>query len=589
MQRFFRLYGRVIGLLAPERGLVVVLTVSNLAMAAMQFAEPMLFGRVIDLLAGSSQRPAEDVWRDAAVVLGIWGLVGLANILGSILVALYADRMAHRNRLAAMARYFEHVMELPLAYHRGTHSGRLLKVMMTGAANLFALWLSFFREHLSTFVAFTVLLPMTLFMNWRLASLLLILVIVFSVLTLLVFQHTYAAQDEVEQQHSELAARASDALTNVLLVQSFVRLAIEAGELRNVMRKVLAAQFPVLNWWALVTVLSRAASTITVIAIFVLGTWLHLRGQASVGDIVSFMGFATLLIGRMEQAMGFVNSTFTQAPSLADFFEVLDTSSPLADKPDAIALEKVQGRVTFEDVSFAYGERVAVKDFSLDVAPGTVVALVGPTGAGKSTAVGLLYRLWDPVKGAVRIDGHDLRDLKLASLRHHIGVVFQDSAMFFRSIADNLVVGKPDATAEEIEAAAKLAEAHDFIMAQPQGYDTLIGERGATLSGGERQRLAIARALLKNPPILILDEATSALDAVTEARVQKALGVLMKGRTTFIIAHRLSTIRNADLILLMDHGRIIEQGSFDALVAQGGRFAELFRTQFGEHTPSLSR
>jgi ATP-binding cassette, subfamily B, beta-glucan exporter len=588
MQRFFRLYGRVIGLLAPERGLVIVLTVANLAVAAMQFAEPMLFGRVVDLLTGSSQRPAGDVWRDAAIVLGIWGLVGLANVVGSILVALYADRMAHRNRLAAMARYFEHVMELPLAYHRGTHSGRLLKVMMTGATNLFALWLSFFREHLSTFVAFTVLLPMTLFMNWRLASLLLVLVVVFSVLTLLVFQHTYAAQDEVEQQHSELAARAADALSNVLLVQSFVRLAIEAGELRNVMRKVLAAQFPVLNWWALVTVLSRAASTVTVISIFVLGTWLHLRGQASVGDIVSFMGFATLLIGRMEQAMSFVNQTFSQAPSLADFFEVLDARSPLADKPGAIELEKVDGRVAFDNVNFAYGERVAVKDFSLDVAPGTVVALVGPTGAGKSTAVGLLYRLWDPVEGAVRIDGHDLRDLKLDSLRHYIGVVFQDSAMFFRSIADNLVVGKPDATAAEIEAAAKLAEAHDFIMAQPQGYDTLIGERGATLSGGERQRLAIARALLKNPPILILDEATSALDAVTEARVQKALGVLMKGRTTFIIAHRLSTIRNADLILLMDHGRIIEQGSFDALVAQGGRFAELFRTQFGD-AASLSR
>jgi len=582
MGHFLRLYGRVIGLLAPERGLVVTLTIANLALAAMQFAEPMLFGRVIDLLAGSSAREAQAVWLDAAWLLGIWALVGLANIVASILVALHADRMAHRNRLAAMARYFEHVMELPLGFHRGTHSGRLLKIMMTGASHLFQLWLSFFREHLSTFVAFLVLLPMTVLMNWRLASLLLLLMAVFAVLTLLVVRHTYAAQDEVEERHSELAARAADALGNVLLVQSFVRLAIEAGELRDVMRRVLAAQFPVLNWWALVTVLSRAASTVTVIAIFVLGTWLHLHGEASVGDIVSFMGFATLLIGRMEQAVGFVSTTFAQAPALAEFFEVLDTQTPLADKPGALALEKVEGRVSFENVSFFYGERAAVQDFSLEVAPGTVVALVGPTGAGKSTAVGLLYRLWDPQQGVVRIDGHDLRDLTLASLRRHIGVVFQDSAMFFRSIADNLRVGKPDASDAELEAAARQAEAHEFITVQPQGYHTLIGERGATLSGGERQRLAIARALLKDPPVLILDEATSALDALTEAKVQKALGVLMQGRTTFIIAHRLSTIRNADLILLMDHGRIVERGSFDALIAQGGRFAELFRTQFGE-------
>jgi len=581
MGGFFRLYGRVLGLLAPERGLVVILAIANLALAAMQFAEPMLFGRVIDLLSGSAARPPDEVWRDAALLLGIWAAVGLGNIAAGILVALHADRMAHRNRLAAMARYFEHVMELPLAYHRGTHSGRLLKVMMTGASHLFILWLSFFREHLSTFVAFTVLLPMTLFMNWRLALLLLVLIVVFAILTLVVVQHTYAAQGEVEERHSELASRAANALGNVLLVQSFVRLAIETGELRDVMRRVLAAQFPVLNWWALVTVLSRAAATITVIAIFVLGTWLHLKGQASVGEIVSFMGFATLLIGRMEQAMGFVNQTFAQAPALREFFEVLDTGSPLADKPGAVELANVRGHVSFEHATFSYGERVAVDDFTLDVAPGTVVALVGPTGAGKSSAVGLLYRLWDPQRGSIKIDGHDLRDLMLSSLRRNIGVVFQDSAMFFRSIADNLRVGKPDATDAELEAAAKLAEAHEFIIEQPQGYNTMIGERGATLSGGERQRLGIARALLKNPPVLILDEATSALDAITEAKVQKALGVLMQGRTTFIIAHRLSTIRNADLILLMDHGRIIEQGSFDALVAKGGRFAELFRTQFG--------
>ena len=581
MGSFLRTYGRALGLLRPERGLVIILALANVALAAMQFAEPMLFGRVVDLLNHSDRLPAAEVWRGTVLLLGIWAAVGLASIGANILVALHADRMAHRNKLMVMANYFEHVLSLPLAFHRDTHSGRLIKVMMSGVTQLFWQWLSFFREHLSTFVSLLVLLPLTMVLNWRLGALLMALIAVFAVLTLLVVRHTYTAQGEVEEYQSELAQRASDALGNVLLVQSFVRLALEVTQLHDVIRRVLAVQFPVLNWWALVIVLSRAAATITVIAVFMLGSWLHLNGQASVGEIVSFMGFATLLIGRLEQAMTFTSQMFLHLHGLREFFEVLDTRSPLVERPDALDLGRVEGRVEFDHATFGYGERPAVEDLTLLAEPGQVVALVGPTGAGKTTAVGLLHRLWDPQSGRIRIDGHDLRDVTLTSLRRNIGVVFQDSAMFFRSIADNLRVGKPDASDAELEQAARLAEAHDFILRQPQGYHTMIGERGATLSGGERQRLAIARALLKDPPILILDEATSALDAVTEAKVQKALATLMQGRTTFIIAHRLSTIRNADVILLLDRGRIIERGSFDQLVAQGGRFAELFRTQFG--------
>ncbi|MGH7209850.1 MAG: ABC transporter ATP-binding protein, partial [Acetobacteraceae bacterium] len=220
-----------------------------------------------------------------------------------------------------------------------------------------------------------------------------------------------------------------------------------------------------------------------------------------------------------------------------------------------------------------------LSDVAFTARPGTAVALVGPTGAGKSTAMALLERLWDPTEGRVLIDGQDIKGVTLESLRAAIGVVFQESMLFNRTIRDNLLVGRPDATQEEVEHACRLADAHDFIMRQPRGYDTLIGERGSTLSGGQRQRLAIARALLKNPPILILDEATSALDAATEARVSRALRNLMRGRTTFIIAHRLSTVRDADEILVFDAGKIVERGNFDSLLARGGVFAELVRTQ----------
>jgi ATP-binding cassette subfamily B protein len=276
-----------------------------------------------------------------------------------------------------------------------------------------------------------------------------------------------------------------------------------------------------------------------------------------------------------------------QAPALEQFFNVMDARSSVPEKPNATSLNRVEGAVRFEQVAFAYpgGPRI-LDGIEFEAPPGRTIALVGQTGAGKSTAMSLLQRLWDPVEGRITLDGHDLRDLSLDSLRRNIGVVFQEALLFNRSIRDNLLVGRPDATQEEIERACRMAEAQEFIARKPQGYDTMVGERGSALSGGQRQRLAIARALLKDPPVLILDEATSALDAATEARVQKALKALMAGRTTFIIAHRLSTVRDADEILVFDGGKVVERGDFETLVRQGGRFAELVRTQLASPEPA---
>lgn len=577
---FFRVYGRVIGLLRAEKGLAVTLAIANIAVAGLQFYEPVLFGKVIDLLSNARGRPVEQLWHDAREILGLWALVGIGGIVANMVVSLQADRMAHRRRLGAMATYFQHLLMLPFSFHNAQHSGRLIKIMLTGVDNLFGIWLSFFRENLATLVALFIMLPLSMFMNWRLGLLLLVLILFFAVTNIWVVSKTDRLQKKVEDLHSELAGRAGDALGNINLIQSFVRLAAETSEMHRIIGQTLQAQFPVLNWWAFLSVLTRAASTITVILIFVLGTWLYTRGEATVGEIVSFMGFATMLIGRMDQASGFVSRIFFQMPSLGDFFRVLDSQSSVPDKPNGIDLGRARGDVEFDDISFSYdGKRPALVHFSLKVPAGSTVAFVGPTGAGKSTALSLLHRMWDAQSGVIRIDGIDHRDIRLESLRRNIGVVFQDSTMFYRSIADNLRIGKPDATQAELEEAARLAEAHDFIMRQPQGYETLVGERGTTLSGGERQRLAIARALLKNPPILILDEATSALDSVTEARIQKALKTLMQGRTTFVIAHRLSTIRDADQVVVFEHGRVVEQGAYQALIGQGGAFARLVATQ----------
>ena len=577
---FFRVYGRVIGLLRDERRLAILLAVANIAVAALQFYEPVLLGRVVDLLTGARGRSNEALWHDAKVLLIVWAAVGIGGIVANIVVSLQADRMAHRRRLGAMAHYFEHVLVLPFAFHNAQHSGRLLKIMLTGVDHLFGIWLSFFRENLATFVALFIMLPLSLFMNWRLGLLLIVLIVFFAVANAWVVSKTDRLQARVEEYHSELAGRASDALGNIHLIQSFVRLGAEAGEMHSIIRRTLEAQYPVLNWWALLSVLTRAASTVTVIMIFVLGTWLFTQDMATAGEIVSFMGFATMLIGRMDQASGFVSRVFFQMPALADFFRILDQQSTVVDRPNGVDIGRAKGNVDFEDVSFSYdGLRPALAHFTLNVPAGTAVAFVGPTGAGKSTALSLLHRMWDQQSGVISVDGVDHRDIRLESLRRNIGVVFQDSTMFYRSIGDNLRIGKPDATQAEIEQAAKLAEAHDFIMRQPNGYETLVGERGTTLSGGERQRLAIARALLKNPPILILDEATSALDSQTEARIQKALKVLMQGRTTFVIAHRLSTIRDADQVVVLEHGKMAEHGTYAELMARGGVFANLVATQ----------
>jgi ATP-binding cassette, subfamily B, beta-glucan exporter len=584
---FLQIYRRVLALLAPEKGLAITLALANLALASMTFVGPLLFGRIVDTLAGSGSRPGEETWRQTLALLGIWGSVAVVSIGAGILVALHADRLAQRRRLAAMSQYFEHVLRLPSAFHGASHSGRQLKIMWQGADTLFGLWLSFLRENLATFTALFVLLPLTLLLNWRLGALLIVLVSAVALLTLAVFRRTHSAQGAVETYHSALAEQVGDALGNVLVIQSFVRLAAETRKLRALMDQLIAAQFPVLNWWALVTVLSGAAATITLIAIFALGTWLHLHGRASVGEIVTFMGFASQLIGRLDQSMGFVNRLFFQAPRLAEFFKVLDTPSAVLEKPGAIQLGRVRGRIDFDHVSLTYsGQRPAVHDLCFTIEPGQTVALVGHTGAGKSTAVGLLQRLRDPDAGEIRIDDLDIRDVSLDSLRANIGVVFQESTLFYRSVADNLRVGRPEASDAELIEAARLAEAHEFILAQPQGYATQIGERGATLSGGERQRLALARALLKDPPILILDEATSALDAATEAKVQTALRNVMRGRTTLVIAHRLSTVREADLILVFENGRIVERGSFMELLARRGLFAGLAATQLGTPPPS---
>jgi ATP-binding cassette subfamily B protein len=579
------LYKRVLRQLGPDQRTGWGLAITNVCLAITLFAEPILFGRVIDTLSKSATQSTAQLWDRVAPLLLAWAGFGLFTIAAGASIALLSDRLAHRRRHAVLADYFEHVLHLPLSQHSRTHSGRAMKVMLQGTDTLWWLWLSFFRDNLAALVSLIVLIPVALYINWRLAWVLIVLCVIFALLTHFILKRTQTLQQQVESHHSDLAERASDTLGNVALVQSFARVQYEVDSLRGISQRVLGAQLPVLSWWAVMTMLTRSATTLTILCIVVLGAWLFTQDLISVGEIVTFIAFAGLVIGKLEQVVSFINKLAMDAPKLREFFEVLDTNPLIRDSATAIDPGRLTGKIVFKDVSFSYdGKRTAIDNLSFTIQPGQTIALVGASGAGKTTALSLLYRAFDPQTGLIKVDDQDIRHFQLTALRRNIGVVFQEPLLFNRSIAENLRIGSPEATDTQLLEACARAQALEFIERQPHGLETNIGERGRALSGGERQRLSIARVILKDPPILILDEATSALDGTTELKLMEALEEVTRNRTTLVIAHRLSTIRHADTILVMEDGRVIETGSFDALYARNGRFTEIVNAQFNEQT-----
>ncbi len=558
---------RALRLLAVERTRALAIVSASIVIGLLHVAEPLLFGAAVDALARGA---------DPLRHVGMWSSLSFVVFVSGMVVALTADRLAHRRRLAAMASFTEHLLALPPSFHTKARSGRMLRILNSGIDALFGLWLPVLREQMTNIACLAAMLPAAFLLNWRLACVLMVMMTVYFGVTALVSSKTSAGQRQVEENFTTLSGHVGDLFGNVSVLQSFLAANSELRTIRGSLQQVLAAQYPVLNWWAIASVLTKGASSLSIVLIFAIGAWLAARGQASIGDIVSFIGFTTLLIGRCDQLAGFFMQTMLRRPMLQQFFAVLDEESAIAEHPDARPLHVTNGHVRFEQVSFCYPSGSgAVHDLTFEAHPGQTVAIVGPTGSGKSTAMGLFQRAYDPGRGRILIDGQDIREVTLASLRAATGVVFQEAGLFNRTIAENIAMGDPSATPEQIEDAARLAGAYDFIMRKAGGFQSPVGDRGQGLSGGERQRIAIARAILKNAPILLLDEATSALDVETEAKLQASLDRLRRGRTTFVIAHRLSTIRAADRIIVLDQGRIVESGTFDDLVNMGGMFAKL--------------
>lgn len=532
--------------------------------------------------------------RDAHLLIQLVGAIVALNVVTGLLGVLQnylSVRVGQGIAFDLRSRLYEHLQHLSLHFYTTTRAGEIVSRLINDVAAVQGAATSTFIAIASNLLTVVATLVMIFSMNWRLALLSVAVVPLLYLPTRLVGKVRHRLAGETQSATADMVAFLQERLNigGMLLAQLFGQTPADARTFRERNRRVmeLNVRQAMAGRW-----LFMALSVFSVggpALIYWYGGYQAIQGQISVGTLIAFVAYLTSLYRPLTQL---ANVYVDVAGALAIFqriFEFLDVVPEVRDRPGAVELGAVAGHVRYEHVSFAYpragdGPDVphenALQDVSFEILPGQRVALVGPSGAGKTTISYLLPRFYDPTEGRITLDGHDLRDVTLAGLRAHIGMVLQETFLFHASVRENLLYARPGATDAEVFAAARAANIHDFIETLPEGYDTLVGERGFRLSGGEKQRLAIARALLKDPQILVLDEATSNLDATSEYLIQQALETLLRGRTSLVIAHRLSTILTADRILVLDRGRLVESGPHEELLARGGLYATLFHQQF---------
>jgi len=477
---------------------------------------------------------------------------------------------------------YDHLQRLPFSFYDRSQTGQLI-ARATGDIDSLRRFYSFgMINFISSVLMFFGVLVICLMKSWQLAVLALSVMPVIAYIGLRLGKKVRPRFWDLRQQHADLTTAIQENVTGARVVKTFSREDYEVEKFSKQAGGLLKLNLSLTRLWAFYFPMMDFFSSLGGIAILWYGGWQIINEKLTLGQFVAFNMYLMMLMQPVRM-LGFIINTYQEAMASGQrIFEILDTKSEVAESSNAVVFPRIQGCVKFENVSFGYdsGEGLVLKNFNLEVQPGEVVALLGATGSGKSTVINLIPRFYDPSSGRVTVDGYDIRDVTLESLRKQIGIVLQETFLFGASLKRNISYGKADATMDEIITASKAANIHNFISSLPRDYDTEIGERGVNLSGGEKQRVAIARALLMNPRILILDDSTSSVDTETEHLIQNALATLMKDRTTFIIAQRLSTVKRADKIIVLENGEISEQGTHDELLEKDGIYAEIYRMQF---------
>jgi ATP-binding cassette subfamily B protein len=566
---------RALGYAKAERRYILIVLMCALTVAAIGVTEPLLMRHIFDSLGSKSSLHE--------VLITVAGLVGIA--LMKEVISARSNYLTWRTRLSIhqglLGATVERLHRLPLENQRKEGIGAIMTKLDRGIQGFLGALSEVIFNLAPALTYLTLAITIMLQLDWRMT----LLVVAFAPLPAIIAAWAAPTQSKREEflmhKWGKIYSRFNEVLSGIVTVRSF---AMEDYEKNRFLSNVGEANQTVVSGVGFDSKIRAAQNlsvTLATVSAVAFGSMLVLKDEMTLGTLVAFIAYVGGLFGPVQNITNIYRIIRTASASLGHIFSILDTQDFLGDAPDAKELKQVKGEICFEGVHFHYNatHRPILKGINLRIKAGETIAFVGPSGTGKSTMTALIQRFYDPVSGTISIDGQDIRSLKQQSIRQNIGVVLQDALLFNESIRDNIAYGRPDASFREIEEAAKAANAHEFIMRLPDGYDSMAGERGGNLSVGERQRIAIARAILKNPPILILDEATSAMDVELEAQVQEALERLMFGRTSIVIAHRLSTVVKSDRILVLKDGAILEAGSHQGLMVANGYYASLVNKQ----------
>lgn len=560
---------------APYHTILFFVIAGSVLTAGLEISFPMIVRYILEDIL-----PAGDMLRlvHTAAVLFILYVVCLCS---SFCVSYFGRSMGTHIENDLRCRLFSHIESMSFSFFDNAKTGQLLSRIISDISEIGDLVFQMPNLIMVCLITMCGSAFFLFYINWQLAIFVLFLILLKTAGTMILNRRMKETFRIAREKMGLVSSQAMESLNAIRLVQSFCNEAVELKKFVAASDKLRRAQQRTFMFEAYLTSSIIFFSNLTNLVIIAAGSFFIMLGVMSLGDLVAFLMYLMVFIRPIMQLTMLTERYQRGLAGYRRYEELMAVAPAVADGADAVAAGTIEGRVAFEDVNFSYnGKDPVLRRFSLDIPRGKTVAIVGPTGTGKSSVASLLLRFYDIQAGCITLDGRDIRQYTLSSLRRSIGIVQQDVFLFSDSIRENIAYGRPDATEQEIIEAAKLADAHEFIMKLPDGYDSAIGERGVKLSGGQKQRLAIARVFLKNPPVLILDEATSALDNETERKIQQALQDLSHNRTTLVIAHRLATIRHADRIVVLTKDGICEEGTHDELMECKGLYYDLYMSQF---------